>query len=241
MSNFADRLLARSVGAPLGPGLSLLAPRPVSRFEAGSAFEVETASETSIERADERVAARPIDPMHANEMERRAANGSSTAMPAVRHGADPAEAGSPAPSAPVADQTPRSPIARLETAAIRPETWTAKTHLAEPTPDVDAPKARPIEQEVPDFERDPMEQPMAPSPARLDRFDGGVDPGARMASLPAAPKREASAEPPPPAISIGKIEVQFLPEETRKSVSPSPPQRTRGFEAYARARRGVPR
>jgi hypothetical protein len=50
------------------------------------------------------------------------------------------------------------------------------------------------------------------------------------------PKERES--PPAPAISIGKIEVQFLPREPRLATPPPPPPRTRGFDAYARARRG---
>jgi hypothetical protein len=42
-----------------------------------------------------------------------------------------------------------------------------------------------------------------------------------------------------PAISIGKIEVQFLPKETPPGLSRAQPQRTRGFHAYNRARRGL--
>ncbi len=46
-----------------------------------------------------------------------------------------------------------------------------------------------------------------------------------------------------PVISIGKIEVQFLPQEPNphRAAEPQQQQRTRGFEAYARARRGEPR
>ncbi len=53
---------------------------------------------------------------------------------------------------------------------------------------------------------------------------------------------EVKAEPPvAPVISIGKIEVQFLPQESRARAQRPPPERTRGFAAYARARRGEPR
>ena len=41
MSNFAERLVARSAGTPPGPGISVLAPRPVSRFEPVTAIDVE--------------------------------------------------------------------------------------------------------------------------------------------------------------------------------------------------------
>ena len=42
-------------------------------------------------------------------------------------------------------------------------------------------------------------------------------------------------------ISIGRIEVQFLPQEVRAPAPRIEPQRTRGFDGYARARRGEPR
>ena len=42
-----------------------------------------------------------------------------------------------------------------------------------------------------------------------------------------------------PGISIGKIEVQFLPKETPPGLPSAQPQRTRGFHAYDRARRGL--
>ena len=41
MSNFAERLVARSAGTPPGPGISVLASRPVSRFEPVAGIEVE--------------------------------------------------------------------------------------------------------------------------------------------------------------------------------------------------------
>ena len=52
---------------------------------------------------------------------------------------------------------------------------------------------------------------------------------------------EQPGQSPVPSISIGKIEVQFLPQEPRTPAPRPQPQRTRGFDAYARARRGEPR
>jgi hypothetical protein len=63
-------------------------------------------------------------------------------------------------------------------------------------------------------------------------------PGMQDAILANAPPALA-AEHAAPAISIGKIEVQFLPKETPPSSPRTQPQRTRGFHAYDRARRGL--
>jgi hypothetical protein len=46
---------------------------------------------------------------------------------------------------------------------------------------------------------------------------------------------------PAPVISIGRIEVQFLPQEPRVPAARPQPEPTRGFAAYTRARRGEPR
>lgn len=54
-----------------------------------------------------------------------------------------------------------------------------------------------------------------------------------------APRAEAA--PAAPAISIGRIDVQFLPQDRPVAPARSEPQRNRGFETYARARRGQPR
>jgi hypothetical protein len=56
-----------------------------------------------------------------------------------------------------------------------------------------------------------------------------------MPNAPLAPLAEQGG----PAISIGKIEVQFLPKETPPGPTSAQPQRTRGFDAYDRARRGL--
>ncbi|MGQ0444607.1 MAG: hypothetical protein ACT4O2_05635 [Beijerinckiaceae bacterium] len=58
---------------------------------------------------------------------------------------------------------------------------------------------------------------------------------------PAAVRHGKAWQPPAPAISIGKIEVQFLPREPQVPLPRPPPERTHGFAAYARARRGEPR
>jgi hypothetical protein len=66
------------------------------------------------------------------------------------------------------------------------------------------------------------------------------EPG-RSSSAPSWGVPREGTEAPPPVISIGRIEVQFLPQEPRNPAPRPEPQRTRGFEAYARARRGEPR
>src|SRR4051794_2039201 len=47
MSNFAERLVARSAGAPPTPGMSMLTPRPVSRFEPVAAGDIEMLADES--------------------------------------------------------------------------------------------------------------------------------------------------------------------------------------------------
>jgi len=57
----------------------------------------------------------------------------------------------------------------------------------------------------------------------------------------AAARQFSTDRTPAPVISIGKIEVQFLPQESRAPAARPQPERTRGFAGYARARRGEPR
>lgn len=63
----------------------------------------------------------------------------------------------------------------------------------------------------------------------------------RAAAPPAPPRHESPEEPAPKtSITIGRIEIDFGPKPAAPAAAPRP-QRTRGFAAYARARRGQSR
>ncbi len=57
--------------------------------------------------------------------------------------------------------------------------------------------------------------------------------------------RESRPSPQPPSLSIGQVSIEFQAPPAPKPQQPSGPRpvsnRTRGFESYARARRGIPR
>jgi hypothetical protein len=252
MSNFAERLAARSAGASPGPGISLLTLRPRSRFEPVASSNIETdAGLTSIESF---VATRT-----ATDLESDSASASTPARTRVEWGKPVGKGESAVPQpleytnhrpkqvANIVSPTPHEVVAPdppTDAGERVPEPIAAKPYAGDALSErhetvtmhhsANAPRREIPEQAVhtevavsPPAQQPPNEHISPPVPTHQTR------------SMPAAREVEVQSAP-APVISIGKIEVQFLPQEPR--VAPRPQsQRTRGFDAYARARRGEPR
>lgn len=272
MSNFAERLAARSAGRPVGGGLTLLSPRPVSRFEPVPAMEVEETVAAASGASDEPDSlasshTRPANGAPPMEPEGRVFQPAPSARAIQTFAGPPKDeiagaTGANHPS-PQPDRATRTPdlLAREDTASAPPS-------IGNPTatrlkPDVLRVEARPVAVHTRDVQPDADAVAAALLQRNIDR-DHEIDaakrePATAQPALPPLPVEaterltelravataartvtgEKSAQPPVPVVSIGKIEVQFLPQA--QHVAPPQPQRTRGFDAYARARRGEPR
>jgi hypothetical protein len=258
MSDFAQRLIARSAGTPPLVGCAMLAPRPRSRFESSAGLEIEPAPEiaapmqTPVPPAqgtapapvpgsmDSRLGPRPrslLPDALAQPSEDMGRNEDATPIPQSdpMHWSPPVVDDVrpiPGPFALRPHEAPSAvtmPVPHVDTeTAIRhdpptpagddstPTEATAPVTIAKPAPP-SATGERTTEIRTIAFERLP--------PAALDRR---------------AAFREPTVPPPEPSISIGTVEVHFLPPEP-PAIAPRPqPERTRGFAAYARARRGEP-
>jgi hypothetical protein len=102
-----------------------------------------------------------------------------------------------------------------------------------------ADRAMPEFRPQPDFGnlRQNLEHEMArPGSSAVARIEPAIGPTGRDMVLET--RLMAAEERSEPAISIGKIEVHFLPKEAPLGAPKAQPQRTHGFHAYARARRG---
>lgn len=215
MTNFADRLIARGAGQPAG--IPLLKARPAARFEqeTSPSVEAEAPGEQRVEKsAQPPAASRKINPAPAKDA--RQAHSTELALPDEDVKIDRTR---PPAANPLASPAPLTP--RAVTASRRAS---EKLEQSE-TPESDPPMVRPPAIEHPEVPRD--QRPMF--------FD--VPPIGQVAA--AQPPVESA--PPPPSISIGRIDVQFLPPERPVAPIRPQPQRTRGFDTYARARRGEPR
>jgi len=218
MTNFADRLIARGAGQPAG--LPLLKARPAARFEQemSPAVEAETPGEQRFEKpAQPSAASRKTSPAPPRAKEKRQTRSTEPALPVEGVKADGVR---PPPASEPLSSPPRSSPRAMMASQQESES------LEQPEAPGSEPRmSRPLS----------IEHPEVPHHQRPMFFD--VPP---MAPIVTAAPPVATA-PPPPAISIGRIDVQFLPPERPAAPARPQPQRTRGFDTYARARRGEPR
>lgn len=221
MTDFAQRLVARSAGRPVG--LPLLTPRPASRFERSESQALEEATETTAPAVAKPVADPAPDHIHVP----------ATPWPQERR-AEPAEPetidvhdGLPAR----APRQAKAPVAGRTDAADRPPPMLASR------------SSQPAGIEASHQEASTAASGRV-SVARMTEASPELGDQAEAAHFPpviARPDVAKAGQALAPAISIGRIEVQFLAPE-KPAAAPRPePQRTRGFDAYARARRGMPR
>ncbi|MDB5717123.1 MAG: hypothetical protein JWM38_550 [Sphingomonas bacterium] len=239
MSGFVDRLVAR--GATLGavPGMVAPQPRPLGRFEdslgASGASIVDDQGEATAPGAPFVTVASP--PAKQN---RRA---SPPASPPERTRDAPAgqpprpiDAAGPALH-PEQMLAPPLHVERTEATAVSLE-WTPPPAAgAAPAAPAEAPAAA-LTQIIERIFETPAAEAVAGKPEV--QIIGPIAAPAAPAPLPMV-AGTTGASPPPVSVSVGRIEVQFVQPEPRAPARSAAPPRTRGFSAYARARRGEPR
>jgi hypothetical protein len=242
MTGFADRLVARFTGQTQGADFSLLKPRPASRFEI-SAPDMGVDDLTVEAREAAIQAPQPADMTNRNELRtvRSVANHSSHATRKV-------------------DKIARSTKEPQPQQLDIPTGEQASTRTLDLPSPIDDRSARPTEDDAPDVNASFISEQrqnenaevsrMPPSASDTQDHDNrhqqSLNTLAVMKVQPAPAPLQTTrtlphdvAAPVPPSISIGRIEVQFLPRENPALALAQAP-RTRGFDAYARARRGAP-
>jgi hypothetical protein len=253
MSNFAQRLVARGAGQPLGQGVAVLTPRPLTRFEP------QPIAENQLQTAEIPVSPRrqpdspTVGPMTGSYVTGRDQIEASTTKLSDARPAPLGEAERPTVDAARASDAAVPPL-RQQMAHAMPST---AQHQSVPLIPGHEEHADRHEQAGPlASAKLAVEQPERPQPPGFnDDADAPpvVEPSQNPVTErtpPTTPARTAMAaddreregqQPLSPMISIGRIEVQFLPQQQPMPAPRLQPQRTRGFDAYARARRGEPR
>lgn len=253
MSNFAERLVARSAGTPPGSGISVLSSRPLSRFEPVAGLEVEefVRSDLAPPQVNRPIAQREVErALPKREAARSAARESPTPMlQSERREAElgPRMTTALHPPPREIEATPDHALPDVSLSDISPaEDGTPKQITQSADFDENATSPQHVAPDVMGLRTEEETSTAEPTPPRALGRKFEIE-AARSGRLSRPPRpahvggEEKSAQPPAPTISIGKIEVQFLPQEPRVSAPRPQPERTRGFEAYARARRGEPR
>ena len=253
MTSFVQRLVARNSTKVNLPGMAVLQIRPMARFEPKS-----TLSEVNVETTAprDRAASENSNPFaRSDDLFRPATQGSP--FPSERH-SDNIMSESTIPVASDRVQNAFTPeprdreFAPQRIAEIKPmqsleekgakvtrSALPVRDERADPITMEDRKAALPVQTTSPlppvnilslaerDSEKQVTRNPKAPT---------------LMPPVPKAPQeRSAEKEQTTPSISIGKIEVQFLPANIPAPISRPVPVGNRGFDSYARARRGQPR
>jgi hypothetical protein len=259
MTGFLETLVARGAGLPAPGGPVPLMPRPMARFEpGGSGWGVGGEAGQGLEPPAAAMEPSPAEPRRAGSAavpgSTRAARREAPGERAFRAPAPPAD--EPRPSASRAREAARA-AARPETPADVAAPGTAEARARdekasdEAPPPLHADEIRVVARDDAVPEQQPsgaLTQPEAPSSAPAPpgttadaRAAAPAPAELRPALPPAAPSLEDEA-PRPVSISIGRVTVEVV-EPARPAPQPAlqrppGPQRTRGFDAYARARRG---
>lgn len=252
MSNFAERLVARSSGLAELPGTAVLLARPASRFEGplvagGAAVGLE---QESVQVAGRAVRAeRPVFRQDAPSMPGLVMNleQPGALRPADMPGAPPRpDDVEPRPGLPV-----REVVNDVEPRTEHHDTVEQRNFFYREQQEAATAAAAPTRTRKPGDMVDFGATPDILPPVAIRELVAREE---KSASLPAyrnlppplrnatAVNREAERQAEvAPAISIGKIEVQFVQPPANLPPARAAPQQTRGFDAYARARRGEPR
>jgi hypothetical protein len=255
VTSFASRLLARSQGQPLGQGFALLEPRPASRFDNRAGFVAEPSSNSGSgdeqQPSLEQEAFSEVRPTsNTTPFTPRGVEGTrATALWVQRRD----ETDKMAPPQQSATRTAQSHSARslVESSTLPTRaqpTGVVSTEIGDGAPTTTSAwnglsveeNSQPTDAET----QDVRHSKAVVTRASLDIADTHIaDRLARVATADitsAAKPMQETRQSVQPFISIGKIEVQFLPREPQPAPPPLAP-RTRGFDGYARARRGEPR
>jgi hypothetical protein len=262
MSNFAERLVARSAGAAPAPGISPLAPRPASRFEPTAGIELDVVADAEPPVTGAAVAGPEPQPRpavaHTLTEPRESPRSAGETRSAI---SQPPDDGNPMPHDEAEATRPLMRAEAPETPLLLPdvgETQLGRTVPHPVTSEVSAREDRAMMNVHASADRTAATPPRAHTRKDVERFHVSPQALPEQVSPPAASDRRpeihtvrteqraaarqfSTDRTPAPVISIGKIEVQFLPQEPRAPAARPQPERTRGFAAYARARRGEPR
>jgi hypothetical protein len=237
MSNFAERLVARSAGRAADAGIPLLMPRPVARFEpTGLGGPGEGLGEDTVMISSGPADASPDGAYPAAGAPLRNVDASVERTDRPGAAIRPAGAAGDALRRPLPPGDASSNRGRDDRALSPPAAGAAAS-----TPEAGDPVAMRDARPQPgghDIRTDV--EPQTPRPARavIASEEATTAPAIRDTTMPSSPPASLE-EQGGPVISIGKIEVQFLPKQTPPGLSRVQPQRTRGFHAYDRARRGL--
>lgn len=253
MSDFVQRLIARGAGKVAAASHVLLQPRPLSRFEtavSSSGAEGAEGGDIGVDRmqlpegsplpprASHRTVDTPVElPAPVERLEASTPQSRpDVAMPLTDKSPAVAEASGAHDAAPVArDRSFAGNLAPPERSIARP---LDENRLAGPRV-TDAAIA----------ERMPTETPTERRGAEfvVTEFvttEAGSRPLAADDGPPAAaawPIVAPDEAPAPVSVTIGRIDVQYIQPQPPVAAAPPRVQRTRGFDSYARARRGEPR
>jgi hypothetical protein len=244
VTGFANRLIARSLGQPPGSGYALLEPRPTSRFDTQTGFEAIAPS--GLEVANEQHSRQKQDTVTGTRT-------TDIALPETQGERDEVQGivNRKGPDGHTREAT--IPLRRPATPAVMPHSI---DHITSPTAPIPAKAGDGLERTSATQNMPPTVNAMQPTEDALNEGDRAtetprrapieftdvrkVDQSVRGATRQinsAAKQARELMQTVQPSISIGKIEVQFLPREPQQ-VPPPPAPRTRGFDGYARARRG---
>ncbi|BCH34315.1 hypothetical protein MesoLjLc_62450 [Mesorhizobium sp. L-8-10] len=263
MSGFVERLVARGSGLAAVPGFATLKPRPLSRFERPPEISDGSGSEEvhGTGFVPDRIAPFAAVPA-TGAIAPGAEPDARPAPPPVNAAVGPT--GAQAASRPFIGRVEVEevrPGRRIQSATARSDPGSGTVPASEPAP------ARPDAAAVP-TNREPV-APLQPTPASTPRamVEPAPSPGAPVPMTairstqpppelpstelpspaatidrrPGRPIGTAEDDPAPPVtVTVGRIDVHFVQPRPAPAPPPQAP-RTRGFEAYARVRRGQPR
>jgi hypothetical protein len=239
MSNFAERLVARSTGRALDARVSLLTPRPTARFEQSGGLGAP--GEGPLQNLD----IPPLD--SADALPDVGAPRAGTEFHDVIASAERADRrGSVSPSTSTPDEAlgrplhqshPSSNAGRDDRDAYPHAASAGETTIVTSAPVANRGTSGFRHQRDSGNLGQNLEHEMTrPGSSAVARIEPAIGPTGR--DMVPETRLMAAEERSEPAISIGKIEVHFLPKEAPLGAPKAQSQRTHGFHAYARARRG---
>ncbi|BCH26328.1 hypothetical protein [Mesorhizobium sp. L-8-3] len=266
MSGFVERLVARGSGLAGVPGFATLKPRPLSRFETSPEIADGSGGEEvhGAGFVPDRIApfmAVPATGAIAPEAKPDARPAPPPASAAV--GPTGAQTAASRPSIGRVEVEEMRPVRRIQSAAAQTDPGLETVPASEPAPSrpdaaaaptnrdsVDVALLQPAPASAPNAVEEPAPSPGAPVPMTATRSTQPPpelpstelpSPAAAIDRRPGRPIGTAEDDPAPPVtVTVGRIDVHFVQPRPAPAPPPQAP-RTRGFEAYARVRRGQPR
>lgn len=249
MIGFVDRLVARGAGLSLPERAATLRLRPVSPFEAGPAEPRSAGWVDPVINDGPRISSNPAQPEQYEPAARRVAAADPSPPSFEAHEPVREETISPRP----VQQTERRNHP-LDVSVNRHNVTREQAAATERRPDPAVEPSPPVRSSVDDNVKI-QARPVAEEPAFLeasayqhrDSIADAIPSPAEITSeapTPAWSERPsfatAETQAPVTTVTVNRIDVQFLQPPAAPPAPPSAP-RSHGFDAYARARRGIPR